>query len=267
MPRLPSDARRQRALRSMAGGSLDGLVESSAPTVSPAGARRAARLGERRRVHEVWTDFCVVRGAFTDEYASGSRPDGWVQLAVQGGADGNVRVTDFADGDCGQILVEDAGGQSDDSGEVIGWDRLGTAPPTAELVAKVQTCDAYDSVGIHMRFDRDGDPSLSFRTSISPTNQGDTHNLAGPNESAQTAFAPDLSTWYWLRMRREGDTYRSKVWEAGTTEPDWMLEIVDATDIGDSLVAFGGLGATDCARRLDVLAVDFAGGTAPTEQP
>lgn len=47
-PRLPTDARRQRAIRSMAGGSLDGLVESAAPVVSSAGARRAARLGERR---------------------------------------------------------------------------------------------------------------------------------------------------------------------------------------------------------------------------
>lgn len=252
----------------MAGGSIDGLVESAAPVTSPAGTRRAARLGGKRRGGTVWTDFCVVSGAIVDEYAVGSRPDGWIQLAVQGGADGNVRVESFSDSECGQILVEDAGGSTTEAGEIIGWDRLGPMPPTSELVAKVQTCDDSDAVGIRMRIDRGaGDTSLSFDTSIQPSGQGDTHDLRGPNVSDSTPFAPALSTWYWLRMRREGDTYRSKVWEDGTTEPDWMLEITDDTDIGDNLLAFGGLGATNCARRLDVLGLALDGGTAPMAQP
>lgn len=48
MGRLPHDARELRALRSMTGGDLDGLVESAAPVRPPAGARRAARLGGKR---------------------------------------------------------------------------------------------------------------------------------------------------------------------------------------------------------------------------
>ena len=55
------------------------------------------------------------------------------------------------------------------------------------------------------------------------------NGFANNSQLDNAAFDPTAGTWYTLKMTYAAGRIRGKVWERGTSEPDWMVDVTDAT--------------------------------------
>ena len=83
--------------------------------------------------------------------------------------------------------------------------------------------------GNHFYMARIGESVLSTYTNKLTLTKTSDGSFGDP--LAATAFTASLDTWYTIKMDYVAatGTTRAKVWERGTTEPDWMITAVDAT--------------------------------------
>lgn len=76
-----------------------------------------------------------------------------------------------------------------------------------------------------------------------------------------------LNTWYWMRVRINGNIIQAKYWEDGTEEPvGW---IVSSTDSDLTAVGWIGWGTyfDSANQEIDIFSVGTAGDTAPSTDP
>lgn len=78
------------------------------------------------------------------------------------------------------------------------------------------------------------------------------------------------NTWYWFQYRVQGTRHQARVWEYGTTAPNWQIDTTDATHSVEGWVGFGS--NASYALQWDYFAVATEGdavqlGIAETETP
>ncbi len=192
------------------------------------------------------------------EYETGFKPSDWT---VTDGDANKWKVADDAGATGGKVLHHESGLTQ----TALGWDAADDGETIHECVARVKVTafgSTAQAAGITVRDDGSGSAGLVHvklddRNNVFIAHEG----VVGLGSAVITI---DAGTWYWMRLRVDGTTWKAKMWSGpASNEPGaWTIEGDDPID-----VTTGRMGVVATWFKVvdvDVFGFVTGGGTAPT---
>ncbi|QJP13675.1 hypothetical protein G3545_08410 [Starkeya sp. ORNL1] len=211
------------------------------------------QIWAKRPITSLWTDFTNAYNGKTliGSYPVGVSPSGWTSSGTTGFTTDIVALGDTTSG---QALRVRGAATTGNSGSLI-WDHIvpafdvevlmgvyvdatGGTVASRQIGSVIRRSSATDSV-IFALFDSTDRDQIEINI--------------GPISPSYAVFSWQLGTWYWMRMRSQGDDYVARVWRKVDPEPSaWTATLTDS-----SLTLPGQIGVSGSSRTPALIYCDF----------